>query len=212
MSSNLQHGVHHQELCQVTWDGEVFMHVLHFSYVRNAGCYHAIQYFVCFLCMGLLVALFPAWFVLLLCSFTSSALKEVDPLPPRKLEPFSVRHAFVVVVCLTTITLWAVNNYVENFLGGTGIVGLIPVVCFFATNVLKYNLQVLPHNHSSKNDFKELSWDVLMLLSGGLALGAAIQSSGLLGILAKNLAAAVQHSSLWVITLVFTVHVIWLMY
>jgi len=138
---------------------------------------------------------FSVWVYLWL--FFRPQLQEVEPLPPRELEPFTVKHTYVIVVCICTIALWALNTTVEPVLGGTGIVALIPVVCFFATEVL------------DKNDFKELSWEILILLAGGLALGDAIQSSGLLAILAKLLATAVEHSSLWVIFLTFA-SFIWL--
>jgi len=124
-------------------------------------------------------------------------IKEVDPLPPRKLESITTKHIFVVAVCVVTVILWAINNEIVAFTGNTGIIALIPVVCFFSSGIL------------SKDDFKELSWDILMLLAGGLALGDAIQSSGLLAIIAKHLAEAVSNSSHWVVLLTFA-SFIWL--
>jgi len=53
-----------------------------------------------------------------------------------------------------------------------------------------------------------MSWDVLILLSGGLALGDTIQSSRLLDIMAKAIANSVTHS-LWITMLVFLV-LIWI--
>lgn len=37
-----------------------------------------------------------------------------------------------------------------------------------------------------RSDFKKLSWDTLILLAGGLALGTAIQSSQLLALIARK--------------------------
>lgn len=75
-------------------------------------------------------------------------------------------------------------------MGNNGITALIPVVLFFVFPVLE------------KKDFKELSWDVLMLLAGGIALGDAISSSGLLGLMADRLSKLVAHSNHWVALLV----------
>ena len=47
--------------------------------------------------------------------------------------------------------------------GDIGITALIPVVVFFGTGML------------TQNDFDTLSWNVLILMGGGLALGVAIQ-------------------------------------
>jgi len=54
-----------------------------------------------------------------------------------------------------------------------------------------------------------MSWDVLILLSGGLALGDTIQSSKLLDIMAKVIADSVKHSPLWIAMLFFLV-LIWI--
>jgi len=119
------------------------------------------------------------------------AIKEVDPVPPKQLEPFGVAHMFVLIVSLTTILLWALGSRVNGVFGNPGIVGLIPVVCFFT-------FPILP-----KTDFKKLSWEVLMLLAGGLALGNAIESSGLLAIIANSIADLVKDSNEWTVLMTF---------
>jgi len=125
------------------------------------------------------------------------AIKEVNPVPPRKVAPITVIHVVVIIVCLLTIILWALGKQIETFVGSSGIVALIPVIVFFTLPIL------------SKEDFKNLSWGVLMLLAGGLALGDAIKSSGLLNLMATSLADTVRHSNLWVVFLAFA-SFIWL--
>jgi di/tricarboxylate transporter len=49
-----------------------------------------------------------------------------------------------------------------------GVLAIIPLVAFFGFGVL------------SKDDFNGFLWNVVMLAMGGLALGEAVQSSGLL--------------------------------
>jgi len=129
--------------------------------------------------------------------FFRPKIKEVNPVPDKKLEPFTILHVIIIVVSVTTICLWALGNLVAPFIGNNGIVALLPVVVFFTLPILK------------KEDFKSLSWDVLMLLAGGIALGDAIKSSGLLSLMTNSLANLVSQSSLWVVCLAF-VSFIWL--
>jgi len=83
--------------------------------------------------------------------------------------------------------------------GDIGITALIPVVVFFGTGML------------TQNDFDTLSWNVLILMGGGLALGVAIQggshslNDSLLAIIASNLKNLVESQSTWVISLTFAI-------
>ena len=55
---------------------------------------------------------------------------------------------------------------------------------------------------SSVKDFDSLSWNILMLMGGGLALGYAIQASSLLDIISNELADLVEPYSVWIVMLV----------
>lgn len=88
-------------------------------------------------------------------SFKLLEIREVNPVPQKVLEPFTVMHVFVLVVCLVTIVLWAIEHQIEGYFkdvntinthafflkkrvfGSTGIIALIPVVLFFAFPVLE---------------------------------------------------------------------------
>ena len=61
---------------------------------------------------------------------------------------------------------------------------------------------------SSVKDFDNLSWNILMLMGGGLALGYAIQASSLLDIISSELANLVDGYSIWVVMLAFTILVL----
>jgi len=122
---------------------------------------------------------------------------EVNPVPKRTVEPMSFTHVIVIVVCFTTIVLWALNTQIAKWIGSPGIVALFPVIVFFTLPILE------------KQDFKNLAWDVLMLLAGGIALGDGIKSSGLLELMATGLADLVKHSDQWVVALAFSCF-IWL--
>jgi di/tricarboxylate transporter len=54
-----------------------------------------------------------------------------------------------------------------------GVLAIIPLVAFFGFGVL------------DKDDFNGFLWNVVMLAMGGLALGDAVQSSGLLLTISK---------------------------
>lgn len=74
--------------------------------------------------------------------------------------------AFWVVLGTTAVTVlgWMTSS-LHGFTSGT--VALIPVLVFFGAGILK------------SKDLRSLSWDVLLLMGGGLCLGTAIAQSGL---------------------------------
>jgi di/tricarboxylate transporter len=79
------------------------------------------------------------------------------------------------------------SGFTVEVTGDNGITALIPVFVFFALKIM------------TKDDFKALSWDVLVLLGGGLVLGSAIDQSGLLRIIANQISKIVQGQSVWVV-------------
>ena len=73
--------------------------------------------------------------------------------------------AYIVYATFTlTILLW-LTDFVHGM--NAYIVAMIPVAVFLSTGII------------SKDDLKKLSWDVLWLVSGGIALGLALDKSGL---------------------------------
>ena len=78
--------------------------------------------------------------------------------------PFDGRRLGVVLIALTTVVLWLTS-------GQHGIpealTGLLAAGLYAATHLL------------DKEDFKNLDWDVLILMWGGLALGKGMDVSGL---------------------------------
>ncbi len=84
----------------------------------------------------------------------------------------SPKATIVYVTFIGTILLW-----LTDFIHGMNsyVVAMIPVGVFVATGII------------TKSDLKNISWDVLWLVSGGIALGLAMDKSGL----AKNLVNAI---------------------
>jgi len=75
------------------------------------------------------------------------------------------RKAYIVYVTFAlTILLW-----LTDFIHGMNsyIVAMVPVAVFSALDII------------NKNDLKNISWDVLWLVSGGIALGLGLESTGL---------------------------------
>jgi phosphate transporter len=75
---------------------------------------------------------------------------------------------FVMIVCFVTILLWCFESKLENLVGDMGVIAILPMVLFFGTGIL------------TKDDFNNFLWTVIMLAMGGISLGKAVQSSGLL--------------------------------
>lgn len=70
----------------------------------------------------------------------------------------------VLVTTLITVLGWTTSS-LHGYSSGT--VALLPVLVFFSTGIL------------AVKDLRALSWDVLLLMGGGLCLGTAIAQSGL---------------------------------
>jgi sodium-dependent dicarboxylate transporter 2/3/5 len=83
------------------------------------------------------------------------------------------RKAYIVYVTFATTILMWLFDFIHGINAYT--VGLIPVVVFLVTGII------------TKEDMKGLSWDVLWLVSGGIALGLALEKTGLATTLVSNI-------------------------
>jgi sodium-dependent dicarboxylate transporter 2/3/5 len=78
--------------------------------------------------------------------------------------PLSGRGVFVLSVLVLTVGLWLTDRWHGL---PTAVVALLPAIAFTATGVL------------DQTDVDSLEWDILILIGGGIALGAGIQMTGL---------------------------------
>ncbi|KFY78463.1 hypothetical protein V499_02364 [Pseudogymnoascus sp. VKM F-103] len=135
------------------------------------------------------ISLLLIW-VLLLASFKPGKGTTIVAVRPVK-DPFSGIQWFISLVTLATIILWCVSHQLEHVLGDMGVVAIIPLVLFFGTGIL------------TKEDFNNFLWTIIILAAGGLALGKAVNSSGLLHTIAASITDAVEGLSLYSVLVVF---------
>ncbi|EME88157.1 uncharacterized protein MYCFIDRAFT_71343 [Pseudocercospora fijiensis CIRAD86] len=128
--------------------------------------------------------------LLLLVTFRPGRNTTIVPIRPMK-DKFTGVQYFISIVTIATIILWCVSHQLEGVFGDMGVVAIIPMVLFFGTGIL------------TKEDFNNFLWTIIILAAGGLALGKAVNSSGLLKTVAIAISEGVSHLSLYGITCAF---------
>ncbi|KAF9379732.1 low-affinity phosphate transporter [Podila verticillata] len=107
-------------------------------------------------------------------------------------EPITFQQVFICFVTIGTIILWCIENSFQAQFGDMGIIAILPLIAFFGTGLL------------NKEDFNNFLWTVIMLAMGGIALGKAVDSSGLLDTIAHSIQGAVAGLSMWVVLVIFS--------
>lgn len=109
--------------------------------------------------IGLLVVM---WGVLLLLYRGKVKSIEVDETPSTRV--YTPKAVFAIGICLLTAIGWITGPWHGM---STGTVALVPVVTFFGARIL------------TVRELRGLSWDVLLVMGGGLCLGKVVIASGL---------------------------------
>ncbi|KAH6605001.1 hypothetical protein Trco_006708 [Trichoderma cornu-damae] len=148
-----------------------------------------IQWFFIVIPVGV-VSIILIW-LLLLVTFQPGKGTSISPIRPLK-EKFSGGQWFVTVVTIITIALWCTSHTLESVFGDMGVVAIIPIVLFFGIGIL------------TKEDFNNFPWTIIILAAGGLSLGKAVRSSGLLHTLAKIVSHEVEGMGLYGVLVVFS--------
>lgn len=136
-----------------------------------------------------ILSILSIWIMLLL-TLRPGRGTIIMPIRPMK-DKFSGTQWFISVVTLVTIALWCVTHQLEAVVGDMGVVAIIPIVLFFGTGIL------------TKEDFNNFLWTIIILAAGGLALGKAVNSSGLLHTIAASISDSIQGLSLYGVMVVF---------
>ncbi|WOO83830.1 putative transporterc [Vanrija pseudolonga] len=110
----------------------------------------------------------------------------------KNTDSLKKKHYFVLFITLLTIALWCIEKNIESSVGDMGIIAIIPLVAFFGTGILR------------KEDFHDFQWPIVFLAMGGIALGKAVLSSGLLESLDHVLERLVDGMGLYKILIVFS--------
>lgn len=129
------------------------------------------------------------WGVLLV-TFKPGRGTKIVPIRPMK-DKFTGVQWFISIVTLATIILWCFAHKLEAEFGDMGVVAIIPIVMFFGTGIL------------TKEDFNNFLWTIIILAAGGLSLGKAVNSSGLLHTIARNIEHTTHSMSLYGVLVVF---------
>lgn len=128
---------------------------------------------------------------LLLVTFKPGKGTTIVPIRPVK-DPFTGLQWFVSIVSVATIALWCASHQLEEVFGDMGVIAIIPIILFFGIGIL------------TKEDFNNFPWTIIILAAGGLSLGTAVRSSGLLHLLADEIQKGVEGMSLYGVLVVFS--------
>ena len=114
---------------------------------------------------------------------------EVELNVEAKAEPFTVRQKIVIILFGLTVLGWLTTGLTGL---STGMVGLLLLLACFGIGLLK------------TPDFKNISWDILFMLGGGLCLGAALKASGLTETIAAAIPTQIGFYLVLVILIIIT--------
>ena len=125
----------------------------------------------------------------------------------KNTDSLSKTHYYVLIVSGLTIALWCGEKSMEGWIGDMGIIAIIPLLAFFGTGILSKVRHYWPSPLALTNqeDFHSFHWSIVFLAMGGIALGKATLSSGLLDDLDRVLEGLVEGLGLYSILIVFSV-------
>lgn len=106
----------------------------------------------------------------------------------EKTKQEKVQRVIVIVVIIVTVLLWLTTTIHGIKVGA---VSAVPLVFLTLTGILK------------NKDVQALPWDTLLLVAGGLSLGMALQSSGLLEHYAEQMRSIKVHYIIFMLILAF---------
>lgn len=114
------------------------------------------------------------WGILVLTFKPGKDVKVTAPIRVVN-ERFGFTQWFISIVTILTIILWCFSHQLEPYVGEMGVLALIPVVVFFGSKIL------------TSDDFNNFLWTIIALAMGGVALGKAVSTSGLLATVAHGI-------------------------
>ncbi|CAI4058553.1 hypothetical protein SUVZ_03G0980 [Saccharomyces uvarum] len=145
------------------------------------------QFFAVALPTGIL-SMLCAWAVMIFSfKINKTKLEKFKPIKTR----FTIKQYYIIAVTIATILLWCLESQIESAFGSSGLIAVIPIVLFFGTGLL------------STKDFNTFPWSIVILAMGGIALGKAVSSSGLLVTIARALQKKIENDGVFAILCIF---------
>ncbi|KAI8371763.1 SPX domain-containing protein [Radiomyces spectabilis] len=138
-----------------------------------------------------IISLFVCWGILRLVYRPDRATPHLNRIKPTK-GKITLSQVFVMLVTIATIALWCAETAMEDHIGDTGVIAAIPLFVFFGTGIL------------GKDDLNAFLWSVVVLAQGGMALGQAVTSSGLLQDIALRIKDGIQDLEVIAILAIFS--------
>ncbi|CAO0801933.1 unnamed protein product [Mucor circinelloides] len=126
-----------------------------------------------------ILSVLVCWGILLLVYRPDRVVPHLNRVKPTR-DKINMSQVFVMAITILTIALWCAESSIEYAIGDTGIIATIPLFVFFGTGIL------------GKDDLNAFLWSVVVLAQGGMALGNAVTSSGLLQDIALRIKDGVQ--------------------
>ncbi|CCD23083.1 SPX domain-containing inorganic phosphate transporter NDAI_0B00490 [Naumovozyma dairenensis CBS 421] len=145
------------------------------------------QFFAVALPTGIISMLLAWGLICLTFKINTSKLTKFKPIKTR----FTIKQYYVIIVTIGTILLWCVEAQIEGAFGSSGQIAILPIVLFFATGLL------------TTKDLNAFPWSIVILAMGGIALGKAVQSSGLLATIARALQRKIENDGTMAILCIF---------
>ncbi|KAL9538229.1 hypothetical protein MBANPS3_011093 [Mucor bainieri] len=127
-----------------------------------------------------IISVLMCWGILLLVYRPDRVVPHLNRVKPTR-DKVNMTQVFVMAITILTIALWCAESSIEYAIGDTGIIATIPLFVFFGTGIL------------GKDDLNAFLWSVVVLAQGGMALGNAVTSSGLLQDIALRIKDGVEH-------------------
>ncbi|KAG1219285.1 hypothetical protein G6F35_007614 [Rhizopus arrhizus] len=127
-----------------------------------------------------IISVFICWGMLLLVYRPDRAVPHLNKIKATR-DKITWTQVFIMLITILTIALWCAETSLESHLGDTGVIATIPLFVFFGTGIL------------NKNDLNAFLWSVVVLAQGGMALGSAVTSSGLLQDIALRIKDGVEN-------------------
>lgn len=135
-----------------------------------------------------IVSVILIWLLLILTfKINTTTLKPYKPIK----EKFTLKQYYIIVITMGTILLWCVLSKIEGVFGSAGVIAVLPIVLFFGTGLL------------TTHDINNFPWSIVLLAMGGIALGSAVSSSGLLVTIAVALQRRVESYPTYAVLCIF---------